>query len=80
MNINPKLALDVDNVTLTTTVPGLKSLFPRYAIVHLMSRREVNKDLPGYADGLPIVCQDGQRAEKDSQLLHLSYRTYSGSL
>ena len=47
LNVNPELALD--NVTITTTVSGLKSLFPRYSIVHLMSRREVNKDLPGYA-------------------------------
>ena len=49
LNVNPQLALDVDNLTLTITVPGLKSLFPRYSIVHLMSRREMNKDLPGYA-------------------------------
>ena len=49
LNVNPELALDVDNVTITTTVSGLKSLFPRYSIVHLMSHREVNKDLPGYA-------------------------------
>ena len=49
LNVNPDLALDSDNVTITTTVSGLKSLFPRYSIVHLMSRREVNKDLPGYA-------------------------------
>ena len=47
LNANPDLALD--NVTITTTVSGLKSLFPRYSIIHLMSCREVNKDLPGYA-------------------------------
>ena len=40
LNVNPELALDVDNVTITNTVSELKSLFPRYYIVHLMSRRE----------------------------------------
>ena len=55
------MQLDLDNITIPTTVFGLRCLLPEWVFCHLASTPFKNKDLPGYVlvaeMGLQIVAR-----------------------